>query len=72
LRSNENRIEKAHYIRMNPVRKGLCQTPEEWPYCWTDFKVRPLDPPLSCNMSASPRLADTGGGSGGPALPIHT
>jgi putative transposase len=30
LRSDEEFLEKAHYIRMNPVRAGLCRTPEEW------------------------------------------
>ena len=28
LRDDENRTEKAHYIRMNPVRAHLCRTPE--------------------------------------------
>ena len=35
LRSDEHLTEKAHYIRMNPVRKGLVTTPEDWPYIWT-------------------------------------
>ncbi|WPJ95917.1 transposase [Coraliomargarita algicola] len=26
--------EKEHYIRLNPVRKGLCKQPCDWPYCW--------------------------------------
>lgn len=34
LRHDESYIEKAHYIRMNPVRAGLCAIPEEWPYVW--------------------------------------
>jgi hypothetical protein len=32
LRSWESAKEKASYIRMNPVRAGLCVTPEDWPY----------------------------------------
>ncbi len=32
LRSNESRSEKWEYIRMNPVRAGLVQHPDEWPY----------------------------------------
>jgi REP element-mobilizing transposase RayT len=32
LRSMESAIEKAHYIRMNPVRAGLCASPQDWPY----------------------------------------
>lgn len=32
IRSREEFDEKAHYIRMNPVRQGLCKAPEEWPF----------------------------------------
>jgi REP element-mobilizing transposase RayT len=32
LRSMESAIEKANYIRMNPVRAGLCANPQDWPY----------------------------------------
>ena len=32
LRDDDAFLEKCAYIRMNPVRKGLCATPEEWPY----------------------------------------
>jgi len=32
LRSAESYSEKWEYVRMNPVRAGLCQRPEEWPY----------------------------------------
>jgi len=35
LRSGESFDEKAHYLRMNPVRKGLVIQPEDWPYFWT-------------------------------------
>jgi len=34
LRNNEGYIEKANYIRMNPVRAGLVKAPDEWPYIW--------------------------------------
>jgi putative transposase len=30
LRSEDEFIAKCHYIRMNPVRKGLCSQPEQW------------------------------------------
>lgn len=36
LRDDENYIEKANYIRMNPVRKQLCSDTKDWPYTW-DF-----------------------------------
>ncbi|MBU1693587.1 MAG: transposase [Verrucomicrobia bacterium] len=32
LRSDESLVKKAHYIRENPVRAGLCVRWEEWPY----------------------------------------
>ena len=35
LRGDESFDEKAFYIRMNPVRRGLCAKPEEWPYTWS-------------------------------------
>ena len=35
FRNDENVIEKSHYIRMNPVRAGLIDKPESWPYVWS-------------------------------------
>jgi putative transposase len=32
LRSRESYSQKWEYVRMNPVRAKLCQTPEAWPY----------------------------------------
>jgi REP element-mobilizing transposase RayT len=32
MRSREHYEEKLAYVRMNPVRKALARTPEEWPY----------------------------------------
>jgi len=32
LRSDESRSQKWEYIRMNPVRAGLVEHPEDWPY----------------------------------------
>lgn len=34
LRSFESREEKAHYILQNPVRAGLAQKAEDWPFVW--------------------------------------
>ena len=34
LRGNESFEEKAHYIRMNPVRARLASQPEDRPYVW--------------------------------------
>ena len=32
LRDDAHFAEECNYILGNPVRKGLCATPEEWPY----------------------------------------
>ncbi|NLO73108.1 MAG: transposase [candidate division WS1 bacterium] len=32
LRSAESYGQKWHYVLLNPVRRGLCSQPEEWPY----------------------------------------
>jgi putative transposase len=32
LRSNESKREKADYILMNPVRRGLVDEPQKWPF----------------------------------------
>ncbi len=32
LRSAESYSEKWEYVRLNPVRAGLCKEPEQWPY----------------------------------------
>ncbi len=34
LRADESHDEKAHYIRMNPVRAGLCADWRDWPHRW--------------------------------------
>jgi REP element-mobilizing transposase RayT len=38
LRRHESLDEKAHYIRMNPVRSGLVAAPELWPWIWEPGK----------------------------------
>jgi putative transposase len=35
VRSYEQFVEKLHYIHWNPVSKGLCERPEDWP--WSSF-----------------------------------
>ncbi len=34
IRDVHSLVEKEQYIRMNPVRQGLCNIPDEWRYCW--------------------------------------
>ena len=64
LRNDENYMEKAYYIRMNPVRKGLCQRPEEWPYAWADFRATEgggsSGPPLPGNAAQAGRAGPLG------------
>jgi REP element-mobilizing transposase RayT len=38
LRSEESLREKIEYIRMNPVRKGLVRTPEEYKWLWVSTR----------------------------------
>ena len=40
LRRDESLEQKALYIRTNPVVKGLCSTPEEWPWILDNAAVR--------------------------------
>ncbi len=37
LRNDENYREKAHYVRMNPVRAGLVERSEDWPCVWSSY-----------------------------------
>lgn len=39
LRSPDEFVEKAHYLRMNPVRAGLCAQPEDWPWITEPWKT---------------------------------
>ena len=39
LRSGEKLEEKWAYVRENPVRAGLCKTPEEYPYSGTPENI---------------------------------
>jgi putative transposase len=32
LRSDESYAAQWEYVRQNPVRAGLCETPDDWPY----------------------------------------
>ena len=36
LRKNESYLEKAQYIRMNQVRAGLVDSPDKWPFVWSN------------------------------------
>src|SRR5690606_6994500 len=40
LRNDESFEEKAHYIRMNPVRKELINRSEDWPWVWSSDETR--------------------------------
>ena len=34
VRDHDEYLEKCNYIRGNPVKVGLCQAPEEYPFLW--------------------------------------
>lgn len=40
MRSSESYAEKWNYVRMNPVRAGLCTSPDEWSYQGEVVKIR--------------------------------
>jgi putative transposase len=37
LRNTESARAKAEYVIMNPVRAGLCATPDEYPWVWREW-----------------------------------
>lgn len=37
LRSDESLQQKADYVAMNPVRRGLVNSPDEYPWLWRDW-----------------------------------
>jgi hypothetical protein len=39
LRSDESLTEKWRYVEMNPVRAGLCESPEQYPYLGTPEEI---------------------------------
>ena len=40
LRSHKSLLEKAEYIRQNPVRRGLVGTPEEYRWLWIEPEIK--------------------------------
>jgi putative transposase len=36
VRTNEKFVDKLRYIHRNPVSRGLCEKPEDWP--WSSFR----------------------------------
>ncbi|MEI6862132.1 MAG: transposase [Verrucomicrobiota bacterium] len=42
LRNDESLNEKAHYIRMNPVRAGLVAQADAWPHVFDAFQLAAL------------------------------
>lgn len=45
LRDDKEFDEKSHYIRWNPVRKGLVQSPDDWPYVLDRIALGRANPP---------------------------
>jgi len=68
LRSAESRAEKWEYVRLNPVRAGLVDIAEKWPYAGAFHPVTGL-PMVSRKTAASgtrPTTGDTDDGGVGP------
>jgi REP element-mobilizing transposase RayT len=40
LHSHESLSQKTEYIRQNPVRRGLVQRPEEYPWLWVEAALK--------------------------------
>ena len=40
IRSPQSASEKWEYVRQNPVRAGLVERPDEWPYCGEIVPIR--------------------------------
>jgi arsenate reductase len=45
LRNNAELDEKSHYIRWNPVRKGLVTSPDDWPFVLDRIVLGRANPP---------------------------
>ncbi|RKX42538.1 MAG: hypothetical protein DRP64_09705 [Verrucomicrobia bacterium] len=39
LRSDESLTDKWRYVEMNPVRAGLCESPDDYPYLGTPVEI---------------------------------
>ena len=48
IRNDEEKARIRRYIRMNPVKAGLCKTPEAWKWssAWPGWKTASPPPPL--------------------------
>lgn len=50
--TRKKRIEKLRYIHRNPVRRGLVQKPEDYP--WSSFRNYALDEPTQVTITRTP------------------
>jgi REP element-mobilizing transposase RayT len=60
LRAEESFSEKAHYIRQNPVRKGLVTSAEDWPHVWSMVRGNDLGDEASDGRLGEPSLPRNG------------
>ena len=72
LRHDDSFVEKAHYIRMNTVRKGLVALPEDWPHVLSfDGRVgSPSRPRLDHDDSVGTAVPAVRGRLGEASLPV--
>jgi putative DNA methylase len=54
LRRDEKRREKADYICANPVRAGLVDHQDDWPWIWREW-VEGVEPGITDTSAESPR-----------------
>jgi len=66
LRNDHSYAEKAHYIRMNPVRKGLIVETAQWPFLWEPS----AEPSGGPSGPALPSIHISPERSGAPAIDI--
>lgn len=69
LRNDDEFIEKAHYIRMNPVRKGLCKKAEDWNWAVEPWR---LDKTVATERNGHPIHKTFQGGPGAPRTVLQS
>jgi putative transposase len=51
--SERKRVEKLRYMHRNPVKEGLVQEPEQWP--WSSYRTYAYDEPGMVNINQWPK-----------------
>lgn len=59
LGSEKALLAEIDYIHANPVRRGLCESPEAWPWSSAADYVQMREGPLKINFDSLPRIFGT-------------